>query len=60
VNFPGKEIALPITLFLALISAYASGRDDRPWTNDPIVVSEQTLNNVIVVSNPNPFEVVSQ
>ena len=32
--------------------------NDKPWRDDPIIISEQTLNNVVVVSNPNPYQVI--
>src|SRR5260370_15587233 len=32
--------------------------DESQWRDDPIVISQQTLDNVIVVSNPNPYQVI--
>jgi hypothetical protein len=51
-----KTASLSLVLFLALISRSVS--DEQPWRDYPVVISEQTLNNVIVVSNPNPYQVI--
>lgn len=48
-----KTASLSLVLLLALIS-----RSDSGWQDSPVVISEQTLNNVIVLSNPNPYQVI--
>jgi hypothetical protein len=53
-----KKAPLLLALFAALATPFASGSDDKPWLDDPVIVSEQTLNNVVVVSNPSPFQVI--
>ena len=51
-----KTASLSLVLFLALISRSVS--DEQPWRDYPVVISEQALNNVIVVSNPNPYQAI--
>ena len=52
-----KTGLLIAALLLAPVSKSNSVHNDKPWLDDRIVISEQTLNNVIVVSNPNPYQV---
>jgi hypothetical protein len=51
-----KTASLSLVVLIALISRSVS--DEPRWRDEPIVISEQTLNNVIVVSNPNPYQVI--
>jgi hypothetical protein len=51
-----KTALLSLVMLLALISRSVS--DEGPWQNDPVIISEQTLISVIVISNPNPHQVI--
>jgi hypothetical protein len=55
-----KTASLSLALLLMIISRGVSGPNDKPldYSQFPKVVSTQTINNVLVKSNPNPFQVI--
>jgi hypothetical protein len=55
-----KTASLSFALLLGLIWRGVSGPTDKPldFSQFPQVVSTQTVNNVLVKANPNPFQVI--